>query len=51
MGPVVRQLRELYFNIVRGRVVRYRAHCVPVYNGAKAPSGATAGAFSAGGKK
>ena len=32
MGQVVRQIRELYFNIVRGRVVRYRSHCVPVYN-------------------
>ena len=31
MGSVVKQLRELYFNIVRGRVVRYRQHCVPVY--------------------
>ncbi|HUI66113.1 MAG TPA: branched-chain amino acid transaminase, partial [Bacteroidota bacterium] len=32
MGPVVRQLRELYFNIVRGRVVRYRSWCMPVYH-------------------
>jgi branched-chain amino acid aminotransferase len=31
MGPVVRQLRELYFNIVRGRVMRHRSWCVPVY--------------------
>lgn len=36
MGPVVRQLRELYFNIVRGRVMRYRSWCVPVYRRAGA---------------
>jgi branched-chain amino acid aminotransferase len=35
MGPVVRQLRELYFNIVRGRVTRYRSFCVPVYQKSK----------------
>lgn len=31
MGPVVKQLRELYFNIVRGRVTKHREWCVPVY--------------------
>jgi len=31
MGQVVRQLRELYFNVVRGRVLKYRDWCVPVY--------------------
>ena len=31
MGPVVRQLREIFFNVVRGRVMKYRHFCVPVY--------------------
>jgi branched-chain amino acid aminotransferase len=31
MGPVVRQLREIFFNVVRGRVVKYRHWCIPVY--------------------
>jgi hypothetical protein len=47
MGQVVRQLRELYFNIVRGRVVRYRSHCIPVYQKGKEPKGAPAGALAA----
>ena len=32
MGPVVRQLREIFFNVVRGRVVKYRHWCTPVYH-------------------
>lgn len=32
MGPVVRQLRQLYFDIVRGKVARYRNWNVPVYD-------------------
>jgi branched-chain amino acid aminotransferase len=32
MGPVVKQLREIYFNVVRGRVVKYRHWCMPVYH-------------------
>jgi branched-chain amino acid aminotransferase len=32
MGPVVKQLRETFFNVVRGRVVKYRSMCVPVYH-------------------
>jgi branched-chain amino acid aminotransferase len=51
MGQVVRQLRELYFNIVRGRVVRYRSHCVPVYKGAALHNGIEAGTLTEGGKK
>jgi branched-chain amino acid aminotransferase len=47
MGQVVRQLRELYFNIVRGRVVRYRSHCIPVYRNEKEPKGAPAGRLTA----
>jgi branched-chain amino acid aminotransferase len=31
MGPVVDQIRKLYFDVVRGRVPRYRHWCTPVY--------------------
>lgn len=31
LGPVVRQLRQLYFDLVRGKIARYRAWNVPVY--------------------
>lgn len=31
MGPVTRDLRRLYFDVVRGRVPKYRELCVPVY--------------------
>jgi len=31
MGPVVRQLRQLYFDLVRGKIAKYRAWTVPVY--------------------
>jgi branched-chain amino acid aminotransferase len=31
IGPVVKQLREIFFNVVRGRVTKYRPWCVPVY--------------------
>ena len=31
MGSVVEQLRDLYFDVVRGRVARYRHWCTPVY--------------------
>jgi branched-chain amino acid aminotransferase len=31
LGPVVRRLRELYFDIVRGRNEKYRQWCTPVY--------------------
>jgi branched-chain amino acid aminotransferase len=31
MGPVVGQLRELFFDIVRGKVRKYREWCTPVY--------------------
>jgi branched-chain amino acid aminotransferase len=51
MGNIVRQLRELYFNIVRGRVVRYRAHCVPVYNTGTGIGSANAGALARSGGK
>ena len=31
MGPVTQKLRDLYFNLVRGRVSKYRQWCYPVY--------------------
>ena len=31
MGPVVGQLRQLYFDLVRGKIAKYRAWNVPVY--------------------
>jgi len=31
LGPVVRQLRQLYFDLVRGKIAKYRAWNVPVY--------------------
>jgi branched-chain amino acid aminotransferase len=31
MGPVTQKLRDLYFNVVRGRVPKYRQWCYPVY--------------------
>jgi len=31
LGPVVAQLRSLYFDLVRGKLDRYKDWCVPVY--------------------
>ena len=31
MGPVTQKLRDLYFNVVRAKVSKYRAWCQPVY--------------------
>jgi len=42
MGPVVASLRDLYFDIVRGRVPRYRHWCTPVYQTARAAERVTA---------
>jgi branched-chain amino acid aminotransferase len=42
MGPVVGQLRRLYFDIVRGRVPRYRDWCTAVYAGSPAGEPVTA---------
>jgi len=36
MGPITARLRELYFNVVRGRVKKYSEWCAPVYQAAKA---------------
>lgn len=32
MGPLVTRLRSLYFDVVRGKVARYRTWCAPVYD-------------------
>jgi len=40
LGPIVKQLREIFFNVVRGRVTKYRPWCAPVYKnypGAREP--------------
>ncbi len=31
LGPITRELRRLYFNVVRGRMLKYRELCAPVY--------------------
>ena len=31
MGPVVSELRDLFFNVVRGKAQKYRHWCAPVY--------------------
>jgi len=33
IGPVVSRLRELYFDVVRGKNPKYRQWCTPVYKG------------------
>jgi branched-chain amino acid aminotransferase len=35
MGDVTSRLRDLYFNIVRGRIAKYRDWCYPVYEAKK----------------
>jgi len=32
IGPVVSRLRELYFDVVRGKHPKYRSWCTPVYD-------------------
>jgi branched-chain amino acid aminotransferase len=39
MGPVTSQLRDLYFDVVRGQVDRYEHWCTPVYSEQKVSSG------------
>ena len=36
MGPVVREMRDLFFDVVRGRLPKYRHWCTPVYPTAEA---------------
>jgi branched-chain amino acid aminotransferase len=38
MGPLVSELRDLFFDVVRGRVSKYRHWCQPVYVAEKAPA-------------
>jgi branched-chain amino acid aminotransferase len=38
MGPVTAKLRQLYFDIVRGKVKWYQHWCMPVYNEQAVPS-------------
>jgi len=38
MGPVLTDLRELFFNVVRGKVQKYRHWCMPVYESEKMPA-------------
>lgn len=40
MGPITAELRELYFDIVRGKVEQYRHWCTPVYSEQSVPAGA-----------
>jgi branched-chain amino acid aminotransferase len=35
MGPVTRELRRIYFDVVRGRVPKYREYCLPVHESEK----------------
>ncbi len=39
MGPVTGRLRELFFNVVRGREPRYRHWCAPVFVADRAAAG------------
>lgn len=32
IGPIVKRIRDLYFDIVRGKVEKYRGWCTPVYS-------------------
>ncbi|MEE8163705.1 MAG: branched chain amino acid aminotransferase, partial [Anaerolineae bacterium] len=32
LGPIVKSIRDLYFDIVRGKVEEYRHWCTPVYS-------------------
>jgi len=40
MGPVVSSLRDLYFDVVRGRERKYRHWCTPVYSEVREPAAA-----------
>jgi branched-chain amino acid aminotransferase len=37
MGPIVHAIRDLYFDVVRGNVAKYRYWCTPVYVKENAP--------------
>jgi branched-chain amino acid aminotransferase len=38
IGPITNELRKLYFNVVQGRVPKYRPLCTPVYTSVEAAS-------------
>ena len=38
MGPVVSSIRDLYFDVVRGRERKYRHWCTPVYTDVREPA-------------
>ncbi len=38
MGPVVRAIHDLYFDVVRGKVAQYHAWCTPVYAAETVPA-------------
>ena len=38
MGPVTAELRDLFFNVVRGRHPKYRSWCMPVYPAEPVPA-------------
>ena len=38
MGPITAKLRQLYFDVVRGKVERYQHWCMPVYSEQAVPS-------------
>jgi branched-chain amino acid aminotransferase len=48
MGPVVSELRSLYFDILRGRRKEYRSWCCPVYAGIAGKTGTPRAGAAAG---
>ena len=38
MGPIVSSIRDLYFDVVRGRERKYRGWCTPVYTDVREPA-------------
>jgi branched-chain amino acid aminotransferase len=35
LGPIAKKLRQVYFDVVRGRFPKYRYLCAPVYQNAE----------------
>jgi len=31
LNPVIKTLRDLYFDVVRGKVTKYKSWCTPIY--------------------
>jgi branched-chain amino acid aminotransferase len=36
LGPLVKAIRDLYFDVVRGKVAKYKQWCTPVFAEEKA---------------